>query len=174
MLPVVVGSEVRDQVRHRATVVRRGEVRRKRRRGTARTTQLQWWHVIYLEQTWVYAQTQIILCLLKDDTGNMKETFPHRWIAVTWQRCTCVWVWGYTCGYIDGCICLSSELLDPDFPALWEEMAASASGRLSSSSWLLMSNSLKKWVAYVTCRVTICNRGAYFRGTTLPHTVIEQ
>lgn len=42
-----------------------------------------------------------------------------------------------TCGYIDGWICLSSELVDPDFPVLWEEMAASASGRLSSSSWLL-------------------------------------
>lgn len=38
---------------------------------------------------------------------------------------------------MEGCICLSSELVDPDFPVLWEEIAASASGRLSSSSWLL-------------------------------------
>lgn len=38
---------------------------------------------------------------------------------------------------MEGCICLSSELVDPDFPVLCEEMAASASGRLSSSSWLL-------------------------------------
>lgn len=38
---------------------------------------------------------------------------------------------------MEGCICLSSELVDPDFPVLCEEMAARASGRLSSSSWLL-------------------------------------
>lgn len=38
---------------------------------------------------------------------------------------------------MDGCICLSNEPLDPDPAALWEEIAASASGRLSSSSWLL-------------------------------------
>lgn len=44
---------------------------------------------------------------------------------------------------MDGCICLSNELVDPDFPVLWEEMAASASGRLSSSSWLLHSKRIK-------------------------------
>lgn len=53
--------------------------------------------------------------------------------------CVCV-----TCGYMDGCICLSSELVDPDFPVLWEEMAASASGRLSSSSWLLATPKIRE------------------------------
>lgn len=50
-LPVVMGSKVRDQVRNGATVVRRGEVGRRRRRGTAWTTQLQCWHIIHLEYT---------------------------------------------------------------------------------------------------------------------------
>lgn len=39
---------------------------------------------------------------------------------------------------------MSNELVDPDFPVLWEEMAASASGRLSSSSWLLHSGRRKE------------------------------
>ena len=56
-----------------------------------------------------------------------------------------------TCGYMEGCICLSKELLDPDFPVLWEEMAASASGRFSSSSWLLMSNKAREWMTYTAC-----------------------
>jgi len=43
-----MGSEVRDQVRNGATVVGRGEVRGRRRRGTAWTTQLQGWHIIHL------------------------------------------------------------------------------------------------------------------------------
>lgn len=56
---------------------------------------------------------------------------------------------------MDGCICLSNELVDPDFPVLWEEMAASASGRLSSSSWLLM-NKIRDSIAFllqVLCEV---------------------
>lgn len=40
---------------------------------------------------------------------------------------------------MDGCICVSNELVDPDFPALWEEIAASASGRSFSSSWLKLN-----------------------------------
>ncbi len=37
-----------------------------------------------------------------------------------------------------GWTCLSKELFEEDFPILhWEEMAASASGRSSSSLWLL-------------------------------------
>lgn len=55
------------------------------------------------------------------------------------SMCVCV-----TCGYMDGCICLSNELVDPDFPVLWEEIAASASGRLSSSSWLLATPKNKR------------------------------
>lgn len=62
--------------------------------------------------------------------------------------CVCV-----TCGYIDGCICLSSELVDPDFPVLWEEMAASASGRLSSSSWLLATPKIREAAALLLLRV---------------------
>ncbi len=43
-----------------------------------------------------------------------------------------------TGGYMGGWTCLSKELFEEDFPILhWEEMAASASGRSSSSLWLL-------------------------------------
>lgn len=66
VLPVVMGSEVRDQVRNGATVVRGGEMGRRRRRGTARTTQLQCWHIIHLEYRWMYTDTDISL-------------FTHRW-----------------------------------------------------------------------------------------------
>lgn len=44
-----------------------------------------------------------------------------------------------TCGYMDGCICLSSEFVEPDLAKLSEAIAARASGRLSSSSWLKLN-----------------------------------
>lgn len=40
---------------------------------------------------------------------------------------------------MEGCVWLSSELLDPHFPVLRDEIAARASGRLSSSSWLKLN-----------------------------------
>lgn len=69
-----------------------------------------------------------------------------------------------TCGYIEGCICLSNELVDPDFPVLWEEMAASASGRLSSSSWLLHGGRIKE--KETTRTVKFRQRGGVFEGRT--------
>lgn len=58
---------------------------------------------------------------------------------------------------MDGCICLSNELVDPDFPVLWEEMAASASGRLSSSSWLLTSKKNEEGLSDLHDRQIILN-----------------
>lgn len=71
VLPVVMGSEVRDQVRNGATVVRGGEMGRRRRRGTARTTQLQCWHIIHLEYRWMYTDTVYTQCI--------HTLFTHRW-----------------------------------------------------------------------------------------------
>lgn len=75
MLPVVMSSEVRDQVRHRATVVRRGEVRGRRRRETAWTTQLQFWHFIHLES--VHAQTQTFLFTQRQCRENEVDFSPQ-------------------------------------------------------------------------------------------------
>lgn len=54
--------------------------------------------------------------------------------------------------------------MDPDFPVLWEEMAASASGRSSSSSWLLHSRRIKEKETAGTA--TFRQRGGVFQGRT--------
>lgn len=58
VLPVTLGSEVWDHMRDGATVVRRGEVRGGRRRGTAWSTQLQCRHIIHLEHTPMHMHTR--------------------------------------------------------------------------------------------------------------------
>lgn len=78
-LPVAMGSEVRGQVRHGATVVRRGEVRGRRRRRTTRTTQLQCWHIIHLEYTSINAKVQTFICSLK--YSQRQRINPIRWAA---------------------------------------------------------------------------------------------
>lgn len=59
VLPVCLGSEVRDRVRNGATVVGGGEVGRRQRRGTTWAAQLQRWHFIPLQHTHACTHTPV-------------------------------------------------------------------------------------------------------------------